>query len=739
MFAFARVGVTLAALALCALGGATSAGAVVVNAEGVSVGLQPRSTTLFTGEVHKVGPLNDTQPAQFANPAGNAVVPASKIYAVYWDPTDNYHGDWQGLIDGFLQSAGLESGSFANVLSVAAQYTDAANQHAYYHTTFMGAYTDTEPYPTPTCTDPQPLQGKSSPSGEPDVITCLTDQQVRGQLANFITRHTLKTGMETIFYVLTPPGVTVCLSEGGPAGHCSDYEWLSENSYENSFCSYHSYINPDAAPSGDASTVLYAMIPWTAGGYGDGHLGEGDHTPAFDCQDGGYDPSSHPIEKLEKKKEKTAKQEQEIEEKTLEEQQKIRAAEALEGPHEQEPNQPTQGVGPDGTPDSGLADLIINQIAEEQQNTITDPLLNGWQDPAGNEATDECRDFFASASPLGGSVAANENSGAGSLSNQTIGESHYYLNDAFNLSALKLPYPGVPCIPGIRLEPQFTAPTPTNAGEIVGFNGMESDITLNWAVEYSPSEVKPTYAYYTWNFGDGSPEVSGYAPGGPPVNPPTELCELPWRAPCAASVFHSYQYGGAYQVTLTVKDTGGNIASFVRPVTVVGPPSPGAPPTGAPGPGSPGTPAVVGSSPASSTPGAGGNPAVPGPIAAAAAVSSSLKRVARSGLVVHYSVNEQVAGRFEVLLPAAVAHSLKIGGPVATGLPEGSPKSLVIGQALLVTTKGGHSSVRIKFAKRVAKHLRHAHKVTLTLRLKVRNASKSPLFTTVMSTVVLHR
>ena len=120
-------------------------------------------------------------------------------------------------------------------------------------------------------------------------------------------------------------------------------------------------------------------------------------------------------------------------------------------------------------------------------------------------------------------------------------------------------------------------------------------------------------------------------------------------------------------------------------------------------------------------------------------MSSTLKKVARSGLVVHYSVNEQVAGRFEVLLPVSVAHALKIGGPPATGLPEGSPQSLVIGQALLVTTKGGHSSVRIKFAKRVAKHLRHAHKVTLTLRLKVRNASKSPLFTTVLSTVVLHR
>jgi hypothetical protein len=142
--------------------------------------------------------------------------------------------------------------------------------------------------------------------------------------------------------------------------------------------------------------------------------------------------------------------------------------------------------------------------------------------------------------------------------------------------------------------------------------------------------------------------------------------------------------------------------------------------------------------PAPTPSGVGSGPVEPGPVAAAAAIASSLKKVAKHGLVVHYSVNEQVAGRYEVLIPESTARSLGIGGRAATNLPAGYPKSLVIGQALLVTTKGGHSSVRIKFAKRVAKHLKRARKVTLTLRLKVRNASKSPLFTTVMSTVVLH-
>ncbi len=733
----------LLVFALLALGSiAAPAGAIVAEAEGVDAGVQPRNTDLFYGVAEPLDPLNHTEPAQFANAAGNAVVPASSIYVIYWDPTDHYHGDWQELIDRFVQGAGASSGSFASVFAVDSQYTDKANEHAFYRSTFKTAYTDTEPYPAPTCTDPQPLEGKSYPSGVPDQITCLTNQQLQAQLESFIAKHSLPKGMGSIFYLLTPPGVTVCLSEGGPTGHCSDYEYSSQGSYENSFCSYHSDINPDKAPNGDASTVLYAAIPWTAGGIGDGDLGGPDRTPAYDCQDGGYDPASEPIEQLEKKKEKTAKQEQEINEKTLEEQAKIREAEKLEGPHQEEPNQPT-GVGPDGFPDTGLADLIINQISIEQQNTVTDPLLNGWQDPAGNEATDECRDFFASASPLGGSVTANENTAAGTLSNQTLGEGVYYLNDAFSLAALKLPYPAIPCIPGIELVPQFTAPNPVNAGEIVGFDGMESDISLDWGTQYSAlGAPEPTYALYKWNFGDGSTEVTGYAPGTPPANPPTSICEGPWRAPCAASTFHSYQYGGTYQVTLTATDTGGNSASVTHPVTVVGPapPSSGGSGGGSSGGSGPGG-ASAGSAPLTAAPGAGGHSAVvPGPVATAAAVSSSLKQVARSGLVVHYTVNEQVAGRFEVLLGAATAHSLGISGRVASDLPAGSPKSLVIGQALLVTTKGGHSSVRIKFSKRTAKHLRRVHKLKLTLRLIVRNASsKSPTFTTVISTVVLHR
>ena len=92
-------------------------------------------------------------------------------------------------------------------------------------------------------------------------------------------------------------------------------------------------------------------------------------------------------------------------------------------------------------------------------------------------------------------------------------------------------------------------------------------------------------------------------------------------------------------------------------------------------------------------------------------MSRSLRNALRKGLVVRYSVNEQVAGHFEVLIARSLARRLKLGGAPATGLPAGTPPQLVIAKAILVTTKGGHSTIHIKFSKHVAERLKHTHKV----------------------------
>jgi hypothetical protein len=664
-------------------------------------------------------PTENAGPSSFRNLSAFPVLHGANTYAIYWDPTDQYNPDWQHLINTFLQSMGAASGSRSSVFSVDTLYTDFTNKPAYYQSGFRVAYTDTHPYPAKGCASPG---------------TCLTDAQLQTELQEFIAVHGLPKGMGTIYYLLTPPGVNVCVDAAGT--RCTNFERSKEeiekNRYESAsfakaICSYHSAINPGASPLGDANTILYGVVPWTAGIAGKGPASVIVGQAAY-CQDGGWNPSSKPPMEREKVKARNAQEEKEFAAKTPEEKEQLEKLKALQGPHDQEPNQLPCPNLQDGLCDAGLGDLIVAQIAVEQQNIVTNPLLNAWQDNKGKEATDECRNFYLDAS-ISGAASANAESGAGTLYNQTLNEHHYYLNMAFNLAAVLLPYPGVPCMPGANVIPEFTSPNTVNNGEIVGFDGMESNITLNTQFIYSGGFPVKTYAKYKWEFGDGTAPVEGYAPGAP-------TCETPWLNPCAASAFHSYQYGGTYQVTLTATDTVGNVSSVGHPLTVVGPPPP-VPPKESPAGGSTSTGGAAGGSvPGGSVPGAA--PRLPVPVAAAAVVSRSLRRALRKGLTVRYSVNEQVAGHFEVLLGRATARRLGIRGPQAFGLPAGTPPQVIIGRAVLVTTSAGRSTVDIQFSKRTAARLARLHSVPLMLRMFVRNAaSLSPATTTVLSTVTL--
>ncbi len=700
------------------------AAAFITKPGSMTVGEQAANgSSLFDGNLF----LNESgkafynpEPEKFDNAAENPVLHESNVYAVYWDPTAHYHNDWKAVIDGFFQQLGEASGATGDVFAVDGQYTDATNVPAYNHTAFRGAYTDTTPYPASKCADPRALEENKVHKIGP--LGCLTSQEVAEQLEAFVSAHKLDRGMKTVYYMLTPPGVTVCLDAGGPAGHCSDFEATKEEfetqkfttaSFANSFCSYHADINPGGLASGDANTILYGVIPWIAGGKGDGQLGFEDETQATYCQDGGFNPTSNPIEQHEGTL--TEEEETKFEEMSKDEKAEF-LAKHLARPHEQEPNQ-VPCPSPDGFCDTGLADLEITQIGSEQQDIVTNPLLNAWKDPAGNEATDECRNFFA---PASGGSTANIETGAGTLFNQQFGPGKYYLNDAFNLAALRLNYPGIPCLTGLRLEPKFTAPNPVDTGVVVGFDGGESDITLNAAIGFSGGKETNNYAKLTWNFGDGTPEVTGYAPGSPP-------CEMPWSSECAESVFHSYQYAGTYNVKLTVLDVGGNSTSITQPITVVGLARPGSAGSG----GSTGAGTGTGNNSNTST-------AVPPAQAYAKIAKGSLQSALSKGLPVEYYVSEQVTGHFEVLLNSKLAHQLGITGTPAVGLPAGSQPEIVIGRALLVTLKGGHSATRIKFYPHVAKLLGHVKTLALELRLVVHNAAtQNPATTTVMTTVTL--
>jgi hypothetical protein len=683
------------ALAAVALGaGATPAGAVVTSTGGTTVGIQPR-----IGESYVTG----VSPTTYANNGGNPVVHGESTFAIYWDPTDHYHSDWQRFTDEYFHEAGNVSGFLGSVFAVATQYTDKTNTPATYHQVFKGAYTDTHAYPGSACADPSPFESADL-IGPGHTEVCLTEPQVAAEVESFVAAHKLPTGMGSTYFLMTPPGVAVCLDGGGPAGHCSDYEQGNEESYENSFCSYHGAINP-SLPSGGPNTLLYAVIPWSAGNRGDKLLTVEDSLrTGWECQDGGINPAGKHGYELEKPRKKTAEEEKEFEEASAEAKEEKSKQEALEGPHAEEPNQNGCNNPVDGGCDAGLFDLNVNQIASEQINMITDPLLNAWQDSKGNENTDECRFKFGLVQ--GGSVAANLETSAGNLYDQILGTHNYYLNDVFNAAALQLPFPGVACLNGVNLDPHFTAPNPVNAEETVGLDGMESNLSLVARTAFD-AKGSPTqdYATYTWNFGDGSAPVSGFAPGAP-------VCEAPWLSPCAASVFHAYHFGGTYNVTLTVKDVGANTASISHSITVVGPPPP---------------PASSSSSSAGGGAGSGGpggsSAAVKTPVATAVVLTKSLKSALKRGVLVSYSVDQQITGHVEVLLSRTMARRLGIAAPAASSLAAGSSPQVVVAKAFIRTTHGGRSKITLVFTSKTAKRLVHQHSLSLMLRLFVRNSA----------------
>ena len=361
---------------------------------------------------------------------------------------------------------------------------------------------------------------------------------------------------------------------------------------------------------------------------------------------------------------------------------------------------------------TGLPDVLINDLSVEQSNIVVDPLLNGWYQTSTNaEQGDMCQRNFGPAPET--APTEEPYSHAATLSNETINGHAYYVQWAFDSTWLT-DGKGYFCWQGDNLSPHYTAPNPVNVGDVVGLDGTESLITLQAAASGLPADEPYVAPVYSWNFGDGT-SVSGVTD---------------------ASVFHTFQYGGEYTVTLTVTDSARQSASYASVLTVDGPPPP-SPATTPPAPGR--SSAVPNSSAPATATGSGAGTAAPKVVATTQAVSSqSLGSVLRDGLVVRYSVSEQVAGRFEVLLASSLAKKLGIHGTPASGLAKGTPAQTVIAKAILVTTKGGHSTYKIKFSKATAARLRKVGKVTLMIRLVVHNA-KSPTTTTVLNTVNLSR
>jgi hypothetical protein len=153
-------------------------------------------------------------------------------------------------------------------------------------------------------------------------------------------------------------------------------------------------------------------------------------------------------------------------------------------------NQPytdTTGIGPGyggvcnsgQQPNSNWADSTINVASHEQNESITDPLLNAWYDTAGYEDGDKCAWIFGSA--IGGA--------SGAQYNQVIAGNHYYLQEEYNNAGSNcvqntVPPPPAPTVSGFNPPTGAPGTTVTITGShftgatAVKFNGTSSSFSV---------------------------------------------------------------------------------------------------------------------------------------------------------------------------------------------------------------------------------------------------------------------
>jgi hypothetical protein len=172
---------------------------------------------------------------------GGPVMASNTNYAFYWDPSGGaaYPADYEPGIDQYLTDLAHDSGGLQNVDSVSTQYNDAAGAFADYESHFGGAIVDTNPYPPNGCTRAK---------------ICLTDKQIRTELANYVLAHGLPHDLAHEYFMITPPGVESCFEAAGRE--------CSAGSTAPFYCAYHGN-----SPIGETE-LIYANDPYVTGNAG---------------------------------------------------------------------------------------------------------------------------------------------------------------------------------------------------------------------------------------------------------------------------------------------------------------------------------------------------------------------------------------------------------------------------------------------------------------------------------------
>lgn len=160
------------------------------------------------------------------------VMQTNRTYAIYWVPSGfsvQASPSYEAGINQYLADVAAASGSQTNVYSVGTQYYDSTGFIAY-TSAFAGADVDTDPFPLSGC--------QATP-------TCLLDSQLQTEIQKVITAKGWTDGPDSLFFILTPDGVSSCFNSSG--AECST----------NFYCAYHNgFTGKDGKP------VLYANEPY---------------------------------------------------------------------------------------------------------------------------------------------------------------------------------------------------------------------------------------------------------------------------------------------------------------------------------------------------------------------------------------------------------------------------------------------------------------------------------------------
>lgn len=170
---------------------------------------------------------------------GGPVMHSVTTHVIYWDPNNEFTATTKAIFGKFFTDVAAASGSPSNVFAIAGQYKDTTG-HAAYTSTAGGEATDSTAYPASGCTPPTGVD-------EGPYTTCITDAQLRTELAAYVGANKLTTGPSQQYFVLLPHKVVTCLEALGSI--CSN----------NAYCAYHSNISGGA----EEKEIIYADIPFS--------------------------------------------------------------------------------------------------------------------------------------------------------------------------------------------------------------------------------------------------------------------------------------------------------------------------------------------------------------------------------------------------------------------------------------------------------------------------------------------